>query len=77
MFDPALALEGEGQGRSIDLEVPLVEGGQAIGAILPGVFGVADPDQADLQQAHGRGQNLLATGPAPVQVHFDPPPQLR
>ncbi|MNF07945.1 hypothetical protein D3C80_2082370 [compost metagenome] len=52
----------------------LVQGGQAEAAVPAGVFGVADADQGDLQQADGGGQHLVAARSAPRQIVVDPLP---
>src|SRR5690606_12666427 len=45
--------------------------GQAIGAVLARILGVADTDQGDLKQAHGGGQHLFPARAAPGQVVLD------
>ena len=57
--------------------VPLAQRGEAEALVGPGVFVVADPDQGDLQQAHGGGEHLLARQAAPGEVGVDAGAELR
>ena len=55
-----LAREIEPQDTASDCHVLATHGGQAVGLVLLGVFGVADPDQRLLEKADDRREHLLA-----------------
>ena len=50
----------EAQRRALGLDVPVAQRGQAEALVGLGVLVVADPDQRRLEQAHDRGQHLVA-----------------
>src|SRR5690348_17214690 len=72
MLDAALAAEPEPDRAPRDGGVPIAEGRKAERAVGPGIFVVTDADQAGLQEAHHRGEDLLARQPRPGDVAGDP-----
>ena len=67
----ALALEVEAQLRAVDVDVAVLEGGQAIALVLLGVFVAADPDEGRLQKIDDGGENLLTRQAAQSQMLSD------
>jgi hypothetical protein len=55
-----LAREIEPQDAASDRHVLATHGGQSVGLVLLGVFGVADPDKRLLEKAYDRREHLLA-----------------
>ncbi len=62
------AREGEVHGGAGDINMIVVQRRQAKRAILPGVLDVADADQRIVEQAHHRGQDLLAGQARPGKI---------
>src|SRR3546814_2673514 len=56
----ALRPKLEDQFRAVDVDMPVPHRGQAEGAVVAGVFVVADADQRRLEQANDRGEDLFA-----------------
>ena len=77
MLLAALAAELEAQGRAVDVDVLVAQGGQAEGVVLLGVLLVADADQRRLEELDDGRQHLLAPQAALRQVALDPLADLR
>ena len=60
MLDAALAAEVEADGAAADIDMTVAQGGEAVGAVLLGVAGVADADQGFVQKVDHGGQDFLA-----------------
>src|SRR3546814_18981175 len=56
----ALRPKLEDQFRAVDVDMPVPPRGQAEGAVVAGVFVVADADQRRIEQANDRGEDLFA-----------------
>ncbi|MOA65504.1 hypothetical protein D3C78_1919130 [compost metagenome] len=57
--------------------MPVAQGGQAIGAVVPGVLGIADTDQRRVEQGDDRGHDLVAAETRRRQQGFQLFAQLR
>jgi hypothetical protein len=68
---PALTVEVETQLGALHLQVTRAQGGEAIAGVVLCVFAVADADQRLVEEAHNRGQDLLARGSSQRHVLVD------
>ncbi|MNN74447.1 hypothetical protein D3C81_1906480 [compost metagenome] len=49
----------------------IAQGGQAVGAVVAGILGVADPDQGAVEQGDHQGHDLVSVEGGPGQVRVD------
>jgi hypothetical protein len=68
----ALAGEAEANVRPVDLDVAVLERGQAVAPVLLRIVVVADPDQRGLEEVHDGGEDLLARKAAQRHVLAHP-----
>ncbi|MNI71144.1 hypothetical protein D3C73_1270020 [compost metagenome] len=77
MLDATLAAKLEQDRTAVDFHMPVTQGGQAIGAVVPRVLGIADTDQRRIEQGDDRGHDLVATETWCCQQGFQLLAQLR
>jgi hypothetical protein len=72
-----LAAKPEPKLCTVYLHVTIPQRGQPIGAVVPGVLFVSNPDARDLEKPHQRRDDLLPREAPPPHVPFAGPPDTR
>jgi len=60
VVDAGFSLEVEGDGAAVDVDVAVVQGGEAVGVVFAGIFFVADADAGGLHEADDGAEDLFA-----------------
>lgn len=67
----AFATEMEGDLVSGDADLGIAQGGESVGAVLTGVFGIADADEAAVEQGYDGGLDFKQRGSFEFQIVSD------